>query len=150
MFDEETGAEPKIVSASIGDPFLLLVRDDASIYVARCDEDNELEELEREDEALLATKWLSGCLYTDTKGVFAKEQNDKGSKVGEDIMMFLLSAGGALYVSVPKSSLKTANSCRFMRSLICQSQFTLLKGSVLSPQRLLLTTQQEGQGQKKP
>lgn len=96
MYDEDTGAEPKIVSASFADPFLLLFRDDSSIFVAQCDDDNELEELEREDDKLLAEKWLTGCLYTDTTGVFSV--SEKKQKTGENVMMFLLSAGGALHV----------------------------------------------------
>lgn len=98
MFDDDTGAEPKIISASFADPFLLLIRDDSSIFVAQCDDNNELEELEREDDGLLSTKWLTGCLYTDTTGVFALVQSDKGQKAGENILMFLLSAEGALHV----------------------------------------------------
>jgi len=97
MYDDDTGAEPKIVSASFADPYLLLFRDDSSIFVAQCDDNNELEEIEREDDALLATKWLTGCLYTDFTGAF---QPDKGQNVGEAVMMFLLSAGGALHVSL--------------------------------------------------
>jgi cleavage and polyadenylation specificity factor subunit 1 len=100
MFDDDTGAEPKIVSASFADPFLLLVRDDASIFVAQCDDSNELEEIEREDDSLLTTKWLTGCLYTDTTNTFASVQSDKDNKDGEDAMMFLLSSGGALHVSL--------------------------------------------------
>ncbi|KAG4440969.1 hypothetical protein IFR05_003533 [Cadophora sp. M221] len=98
MYDDDTGAEPQIVSASFADPYLLLFRDDASIFVAQCDDNNELEEIEREDDALLATKWLTGCLYTDTKGVFAALQTDKDQGSGENAMMFLLSATGALYI----------------------------------------------------
>ncbi|KAF4635445.1 hypothetical protein G7Y89_g2657 [Cudoniella acicularis] len=98
MFDDDTGAEPKIVSASFADPFLLLVRDDASIFVAQCDDDNELEEIEREDDNLLSTKWLTGCLYADTTDTFTAVQSDKGRKDGDNVMMFLLSAGGALHI----------------------------------------------------
>ncbi len=100
MYDDDTGAEPQIVSASFADPYLLLFRDDSSIFVAQCDDNNELEEIEREDDALLATKWLTGCLYDDTIGVFAPVQSDKGYKSKESVMMFLLSAGGALHVSL--------------------------------------------------
>ena len=96
MYDDDTGAEPKIVSASFADPYLLLFRDDSSIFVAQCDDNNELEEIEREDDTLLATKWLTGCLYDDATGAFA--QSDKGHKAKENVMMFLLSAGGALHV----------------------------------------------------
>lgn len=101
MFDDDTGAEPNIVSASFADPFLLLCREDASIFVAQCDDNNELEELEREDDNLLATKWVTGCLYDDTTGAFSALQTDKGQKAVENVMMFLLSAGGALHVSCP-------------------------------------------------
>jgi cleavage and polyadenylation specificity factor subunit 1 len=107
MYDEDTGAEPKIVSASFADPYLLLFRDDSSIFVAQCDDNNELEEIEREDDALLATKWLTGCLYDDTTGAFAPVQSDKGSKAKESVMMFLLSAGGALHVNFPFAPLGT-------------------------------------------
>jgi cleavage and polyadenylation specificity factor subunit 1 len=99
MFDEDTGLEPKIVSASLADPFLLLVRDDASIYVVRCDDDNDLEEIDREDESLLSAKWLSGCLYRDTTSTFTSRVSDKSSKQRPLVHMFLLSAEGTLYVS---------------------------------------------------
>lgn len=102
MYDDDTGAEPKITSASFADPYLLLLRDDASIFVANCDEDNELDEIVREDDNLLTTQWLAGCLYTDSTGVFANVQSDKGQKAGDNIMMFLLSTGGALHVSFPE------------------------------------------------
>jgi cleavage and polyadenylation specificity factor subunit 1 len=99
MEDEDTGAEPNVISASFADPFILLIRDDSSIMVVACDESYDLEEVERVDDVLLSTKWLTGYLYTDTTGTFANVQSDKGQKNGENIVMFLLSAGGALYVS---------------------------------------------------
>ena len=98
MFDEDTEAEPKIVSASFADPFLLLIRDDASIFLAQCDDNNELEEIDRADDVLLTTKWLTGCLYDDSTGMFAAVQSDKGQNAGKNVMMFLLSAGAALHV----------------------------------------------------
>ncbi|TDZ40258.1 Protein cft1 [Colletotrichum spinosum] len=98
MLDEETGAEPRVISASIADPFLLLIRDDSSIMLAQIDSNNELEEVEKQDDTILATKWLAGCLYTDTSGLFAPIQTDKGTPLGHNIFMFLLSAAGALYI----------------------------------------------------
>ncbi|TQS38506.1 hypothetical protein Golomagni_00986 [Golovinomyces magnicellulatus] len=99
MCDDDTGAEPKILSASFADPFLLLVRDDSSIFVAQCDENNELEEIEKVEQILLNTKWLAGCIYKDIAGVFASAQVEKKDTTrGKDVMMFLLSAGGALYI----------------------------------------------------
>jgi len=104
MLDEETGAEPKIVKASLADPFLLLIRDDASIFVARCDDDNDLEEIERHDDILLTEKWLTGCLYKDTTGAFKSLQSNNGSNKPTPVYMFLLNAQGALYVSFLKSN----------------------------------------------
>jgi cleavage and polyadenylation specificity factor subunit 1 len=103
MLDEETGAEPRVVSGSIVDPYLLLVRDDSSVFVAQIDSNNELEEVEKIDENIVTTKWLAGCLYADTKGAFQPLQGDKGTEAGEKIMMFLLSASGALHVSFANS-----------------------------------------------
>ncbi len=104
MLDEDTGAEPRVNNASIADPFLLLVRDDASIFVAKLDKNLELEEVEKDEGQITSTKWAAGCLYEDKSGVFAKVQTDKGTKPGENIMMFLLSRAGCLYVRALISS----------------------------------------------
>lgn len=106
MLDEETGAEPRVVSASIADPYLLLIRDDSSIFVAQIDNNNELEEVEKADNNLLSTKWLAGCLYNDTKGTFQSTVEEKGTET-DKIMMFLLSAAGALHVSPSKLGFMT-------------------------------------------
>lgn len=97
MLDEETGAEPRVVSSSIADPYLLLIRDDSSVFIAQMDNNNDLEEVEKTDSILQTTKWQAGCLYTDSTGAFQAV----GAKHGEaeHIMMFLLSSAGALYVS---------------------------------------------------
>lgn len=100
MYDDDTGAEPNIISASFADPFLLLLRDDSSIFVVQCDDNNELEEVEKEDESLASTKWVAGCLYSDPTGVFAGDKEQK--KTGQDCLMFLLSDSGSLLVSVSK------------------------------------------------
>lgn len=129
MLDDETGAEPKIISASFADPFLLLIRDDASIFVAQCDDDNDLEEIERVDDVLLSTKWLTGCLYDDCSGAFS---DGKSNKAGENVKVFLLSAGGALHVSFfPAFHGPISNTFRFTHCLIFLSQFMLRKEYVL-------------------
>ena len=101
MTDELTGAEPRVVSASFATPYILLVRDDASIFILRCDEDGDLEEVERSD-SLLATRWLSGCLYQDWNSRFGPRYMNgpnQGGRRPANLMMFLLSADGGLYVS---------------------------------------------------
>jgi cleavage and polyadenylation specificity factor subunit 1 len=97
MYDDDTGAEPIIIGASFADPFLLLIRDDASIFVVQCDDNNELEEVEKEDQSLLSTKWVTGCLYSDSTGIFANDKEQKHNS--QNCLMFLLSATGALHVS---------------------------------------------------
>lgn len=95
MLDEDTGAEPRVLSASITDPHLLLIRDDGSVLVASMDKNKEIEEVEKPDGPITSTKWSSGCLYKDTTGIFqATKGDDRGA-----VMMFLLSSTGALHVS---------------------------------------------------
>lgn len=94
LAEDETGAELRVVSASIVDPYVLVIRDDASIYLAACDKHNDLEEMTREDDALLAHKWLSGCLYKDVTGTFSSGKKDA-------VIMSLLNTEGALFVSLP-------------------------------------------------
>ncbi|KAG5993594.1 hypothetical protein E4U43_003458, partial [Claviceps pusilla] len=101
MLDEETGAEPRITSASIVDPYLLLIRDDSSVFIAQIDSNNELEEVVKPEGPLKCLKWVSGCLYHDTQGVFQASSGGGNQPQAADasrIMMFLLSSTGALHV----------------------------------------------------
>lgn len=99
MLDEETGAEPRVTSASISDQQLLLIRDDGSVFIAQMDSNSELEEVEKADGTLQSTKWASGCLYNDTLGTFRVHPGGKAAEVGDSIVIFLLSSAGALHVS---------------------------------------------------
>ena len=96
MLDEETGAEPRVLAASIADPYLLLIRDDSSVWLGQIDSSCELEEMERADERLLSNKWVSGCLYADAEGYFTPGRKADDPAV---ILAFLVNAAGALYVS---------------------------------------------------
>lgn len=102
MQDEETGAEPRVLSASICDPYLLLIRDDSSALVAQMNSEVELEEIDKTESTLTSTKWVSGCLYADSTGIFSFAPQEKGVKT---ILMFLLSSTGALQVCCPKDEL---------------------------------------------
>lgn len=95
MQDEETGAEPRVLHASICDPYLLLIRDDSSAFIAQMNSDDELEEVEKPEGVLTSTKWVSGCLYADTKGVFGQKAVEDGEK---SIFMFMLSSTGSFQV----------------------------------------------------
>lgn len=97
MLDEETGAEPRVLTASIADPYLLLIRDDSSAWFGQIDSNCELEEMERGDEKLLSNKWVSGCLYADSEGHFAPDRKAAGNSTA--ILALLVNTAGALYVS---------------------------------------------------
>ena len=107
MVDEETGAEPSVKSASIVDPYLMLIRDDNSVFVAQIDKNHELEEVDK-TESITSCKWVAGCLYNDTSGIFQPMLGDKGTVAEGKIMMFLLNSLGALHVRhpMPSSSLR--------------------------------------------
>lgn len=132
MQDEETGAEPRVLSASICDPYLLLIRDDSSAFVAHMNAHDELEEVEKDESTLTPFKWVSGCLYNDTTGLFGKIPNE--DKSNEKIFMFLLSAAGALHVSLlPFYTMTTwADKSRFMLSQTYPSRCTLRKDCAIS------------------
>lgn len=90
LHDEESNADPSSISASIEDPFLLIMRDDHTVYVASIDKYMEIEELEKPAQ-LSNTKWISGCLYKDMTGMFISDApSDK------NVVMFLLSSSGDL------------------------------------------------------
>ena len=97
MTDEVTEAEPKVVSASFTDHFVLLIRDDSSVMVLRADEGGDLDEVERGDD-LLTTEWVSGSLYEDSNDVLRLE-SDEDSEDDGNVLIFLLSATGSLQVS---------------------------------------------------
>lgn len=102
MLDEETGAEPRVLSASITDSHILLLREDHSAMIAQMDSNYELEEVEKKDKVLSSTKWIAGCLYTDKKGTF--QQENVPEKAAAHVMLFLLSSAGALHVRPRKAS----------------------------------------------
>lgn len=97
MMDEETGAEPRVVSASIVDPYLMIIRDDNSVFIAKIGGNEELEEVDKPDGVLTSTKWQAGCLYADSQGTFQPLQSED-SHIDEKTIMFLLSTTGALHV----------------------------------------------------
>ncbi|PMB71118.1 Protein cft1 [Beauveria bassiana] len=96
MLDEDTGAEPRVVSASIADPHLMIIRDDNSVFIAKIGSNDELEEVEKDKGPLVSTKWQTGCLYTDYDGTFQAEKPDDNAS--PRTMMFLMSTAGALHM----------------------------------------------------
>ncbi|CAL5868815.1 uncharacterized protein PFLUO_LOCUS3042 [Penicillium psychrofluorescens] len=68
--DEETSEERVAVSASFADPYLVIVRDDASLLLLQVDESRDLDEVSLPTEITSLT-WRSACLYHDKTRAFA-------------------------------------------------------------------------------
>lgn len=100
MADEETGAEPKVVSASFADPYLLVIRDDSSMLLLCCDTHGDLDEVERSPE-LRSARWSSGSLYLDSRKAFSSISGQKEKNKQDTTFMFLLSTRGGMHVSSP-------------------------------------------------
>lgn len=98
MSEDSTESDPKVVSASFAEPYVLLIRDDSSITLVKAEESGDLEEVGQGDH-LESSKWLSGSLFDDLNDVFHLEADDESQEEGGNVLMFLLSAEGALKVS---------------------------------------------------
>ena len=98
MTDEATGAEPKVISASFADPYVLLIRDDESVMVLRADENGDLEEIEQ-GEGIRRKGFTSGSLYEDSNDVFRLEAGEDMEDDVGNVLMFLLTIGSGLQVS---------------------------------------------------
>ncbi|KAL9608934.1 MAG: hypothetical protein Q9167_006257 [Letrouitia subvulpina] len=96
MTDEATGAEPKALRASFADPYVLLIRDDASVLLLRAEESGDLDEIELSP-GLQKKQVRSGTLFEDTNDDFRLEFEDSDDEAG-NVLMFLLTEGGGLQI----------------------------------------------------
>ena len=98
MSDETTDAEPRVLSASFADPYVLLVRDDTSTLLLRAEESGDLDEVER-GISLQQNGIRSGSLFEDTNDLFRLEYGEDSDDEAGNVLMFLLTCGGGLQVS---------------------------------------------------
>ncbi|KAI9840400.1 MAG: mRNA cleavage and polyadenylation factor subunit [Thelocarpon superellum] len=94
--DEVSGAEPKALSTSFCDPYLVVVRDDASLLLLECDGNGDLEEMDK-GPTLSVAECLSACLYRDRDGQFAAS-GQQAKEAKDRVVMFLLTTEGALQI----------------------------------------------------
>jgi cleavage and polyadenylation specificity factor subunit 1 len=99
MFDEDSGNEPKILSASFADPYLLLIRDDSSLMILSVDANGDIDELDKPVN-LSQNSWQSGSLYHDTSRL-------NPSKEDRPILLFLANNEGHIQVSFIKVTVST-------------------------------------------
>ncbi len=88
---------PTVLAASFAEPYVLLLRDDASAMILKVDEAGDFESLDN-GETLARTRWMSGSLYDDIKDVFRLESEDEDQEDFSSVLMFLLSEDGGLEV----------------------------------------------------
>ena len=90
--------------------------------VLEADDSGDLDEVERGD-ILLATQWLSGSLYKDSKEAFKVLQKGQSQDRTTSVFLFLLGATGGLQVSV--SSLNLFVRDESIRSSLADSCYAL-------------------------
>lgn len=98
VWDEDTDEERLAVSSSFADPYLAILRDDASLLLLQADDSGDLDEVTPED--ISGLKWRSACLYRDNDQVFSLSGSDSA---GGNIILFLLSTDYKLSVCRPGS-----------------------------------------------
>ncbi|KAJ5936428.1 hypothetical protein N7454_005063 [Penicillium verhagenii] len=88
VWDEDTDEERTAVSASFADPYLAILRDDASLLLLQTDASGDLDEVSLSDE-MNKSKWHSGCLYFDEHQSF-NALNSNSSGTDGKVLLFLL------------------------------------------------------------
>ena len=98
VWDEDTSDERVAVSASFVDPYIAILRDDATLLLLQADDSGDLDEAVLNND-ITGIKWLSCCLYCDKTGIFSSDNQDSASTATADMLLFLLSADCRLFVS---------------------------------------------------
>ncbi|CAG8367489.1 unnamed protein product [Penicillium salamii] len=88
VWDEEVSEERVAISASFSDPYLVIIRDDASVLLLQADDSGDLDEVSLPDE-ITTSQWRSACLYHDKFQAFDKEGSSKDSAEGELLLCLL-------------------------------------------------------------
>lgn len=103
VWDEDTDEERLAVSASFADPYLAILRDDASLLLLQADDSGDLDEVSLPDD-LSSVKWRSACLYRDNDQVFSSSDSKLADTAG-NVVLFLLSTDYKLSVSCHRRKL---------------------------------------------
>ncbi|CAI7579676.1 unnamed protein product [Penicillium manginii] len=88
IWDEDTDEERIAISASLMDPFIAILRDDASLLLLQADESGDLDEVALSDD-ISNLKCRSICLYKDKYHTFTSASN---SVDGGDTLLFVLTS----------------------------------------------------------
>ncbi len=80
--------------------------------ILKADEKGDLEEIER-GESSLRSKWLSGSLYEDSNDVLRLESGEDDDDEAGNVLMFLLTIGGGLQVSILSTAIENRSNWDF-------------------------------------
>jgi cleavage and polyadenylation specificity factor subunit 1 len=95
IWDEDTDEERIAISASLMDPFIAILRDDASLLLLQADESGDLDEVALSDD-ISNLKCRSICLYKDKYHTFTSASN---SVDGGDTLLFVLTSDHKILVN---------------------------------------------------
>jgi cleavage and polyadenylation specificity factor subunit 1 len=101
VWDEDTSDERVAVSASFIDPYLVIIRDDASVLLLQADESGDLDEVPLPDE-ISTSQWRSGCLYNDKSQAFNAPSSYWEDPKENEALLFLLNSECKLSVGFAK------------------------------------------------
>ncbi|CAG8194361.1 unnamed protein product [Penicillium olsonii] len=89
VWDEEVSEERVAISASFSDPYVVIIRDDASVLLLQADDSGDLDEVPLPDE-ITTSQWRSGCLYRDRVQAFDAEEGTSKDSVEPGLLLCLL------------------------------------------------------------
>lgn len=94
IVDEEEGQTAKAVKASFLDPYLVIVKDDATLSLYKADRKGELDELDVPEN--LSSNILSASLFNDCEDYFQTSRLIKAGHPDTGLLLLLLSKDGVL------------------------------------------------------
>jgi cleavage and polyadenylation specificity factor subunit 1 len=97
--DEDTDADAKAIGASFADPYILILKDDSSIFLLKTDKKGELDEIDLGPD-LSQGKYTSAVLYCDQQGIFTGRKSGQGTPLTAELCCFmaLLSQDGSFSI----------------------------------------------------
>ncbi|KAL1854746.1 mRNA cleavage and polyadenylation factor subunit [Paecilomyces lecythidis] len=97
VWDEDTSDERVVVAASFADPYLVILRDDATLLILQTDASGDLDEVTLPEE-INEARWLSCSLYKDTQSFFSLSASAENA---DSFLLFALNLDCKLFVGNP-------------------------------------------------
>lgn len=95
VWDEDTSDERPALYASFTDPYLAIIRSDASLLLLQADDSGDIDEVELTED-IVGEEWRSCCLYQDKSGMFSPAASHNAG----ELCLILLSSECKLSVSI--------------------------------------------------